>query len=98
MINKVTEWLIDFFLSYGNNKATKVGSWLILLLGGADDVTEFWCNPGTSYFLTLYALINVSVHIHYNVLYAFPKELTRRIFLKIKSFFIWWPFPLFFQP
>lgn len=51
MINKVTEWLIDFFLSYGNNKATKVGSWLILLLGGADDVTEFWCNPGTSHFL-----------------------------------------------
>lgn len=51
MINKVTEWLIDFFLSYGKNKATKVGSWLILLLGGADDVTEFWCNPGTSHFL-----------------------------------------------
>ena len=88
MINKVTEWLIDFFLSYGNNKATKIGSWLILLLGGADDVTEFWCNPGTShFFLTLYALINISVHIHYTVLYAFPKELTRSFFLTIKSFF-----------
>ena len=32
---------------------------------------------------------NISMHILHNVLYTFPKMLTRRIWLTIKSFFSW---------
>ena len=38
---------------------------------------------------------NISVHILHTVLCTFPKVLTRRICLTIKSFFSWWSFPLF---
>ena len=33
---------------------------------------------------------NISMHILLNVLYKFPKVLTRRICLTIKHFFTWW--------
>ena len=39
---------------------------------------------------------NISMHILHTVLYTFPKILTRRIYLTIKSFFSWRSFPLFF--
>ena len=32
---------------------------------------------------------NISINILHTVLYIFPKALTRRICLKIKSFFAW---------
>ena len=32
---------------------------------------------------------NISKYILHTVLYTFPKVLTRRIYLTIKSFFIW---------
>ena len=38
---------------------------------------------------------NISIHNLHTVLYTFPKVLTRRICLTIKSFFSWWSFPLF---
>ena len=38
---------------------------------------------------------NISMHILHTVRYTFPKVLTRRIFLTIKSFFSWWSFPQF---
>ena len=38
---------------------------------------------------------NISMHILHTVLYTFPKVLTRRICLTIKSFFSWWSFLLF---
>ena len=41
---------------------------------------------------------NISKHILHTVLYTFPKVLTRRICLTIKSFFSWWSFPLFSWP
>ena len=41
---------------------------------------------------------NISIHILHTVLYTFPKVLTRRICLPIKSFFRWWSFPLFSWP
>ena len=34
----------------------------------------------------------------HTVLYTFPRVLTRRICLPIKSFFSWWSFPLFSWP
>ena len=39
---------------------------------------------------------NISMNILHTVLYTFPKILTRRIYLTIKSFFSWRSFPLFF--
>ena len=39
---------------------------------------------------------NISMHILHTVLYKFPRILTRRIYLIIKSFFSWRSFPLFF--
>ena len=41
---------------------------------------------------------NINMHILHTVLYTFPKVLTRRICLTIKSFFSWWSFPLFLWP
>ena len=41
---------------------------------------------------------NISMLILHTVLYTFPKVLTGRICLTIKSFFTWWPFPLFSWP
>ena len=41
---------------------------------------------------------NISMHILHTVLYTFPKVLTRRICLTIKSFFSWWSFSLFLWP
>ena len=41
---------------------------------------------------------NISKHILHTVLYTFPKLLTRRIWLTIKSFFSWWSFPLLSWP
>ena len=41
---------------------------------------------------------NMGMHLLHAVLYTFPKVLTRRICLIIKSFFSWWSFPLFFRP
>ena len=41
---------------------------------------------------------NIRMHILHTVLYTFPKVLTRRIFLSIKSFFSWWSFTLFLWP
>ena len=38
------------------------------------------------------------MHILLTVLCTFPKMLTRRICLTIKSFFTWWSFPLFSWP
>ena len=38
---------------------------------------------------------NISLHILHTVLYTFPKVLTRRICLTIKSFFSWRSFNLF---
>ena len=36
---------------------------------------------------------NISVYILHTVLFTFPKVLTRRICLTIKSLFSWWSFP-----
>ena len=41
---------------------------------------------------------NISMHILHTVLYIFPKVLTRRICLTIKSFSGWQSFPLFSCP
>ena len=41
---------------------------------------------------------NISMHILHTVLYTFPKVLTRRICLTIKSFSGWQSFPLFSCP
>ena len=41
---------------------------------------------------------NISIDILHTVLHTFPKVLTRRIYLKIKSVFGWWSFPLFSWP
>ena len=41
---------------------------------------------------------NTSMHILHTVLHTFPEVLTRRIYLKIKSFFSWWSFSLFSWP
>ena len=41
---------------------------------------------------------NISMHILHTVLYKFPKVLTRRICIKIKSFLSWWLFALFLWP
>ena len=41
---------------------------------------------------------DVSMHILITVIYTFPKVLTRRICLAIKSFFSWWSFHLFLWP
>ena len=38
---------------------------------------------------------NINMHILHTVLYTFPKTLTRRVCITIKSFFSWWSFPLF---
>ena len=38
---------------------------------------------------------NISIHILHTVLLTFPRVLTRRICLTIKSFFSWWSVPLF---
>ena len=40
----------------------------------------------------------ISMHILHTALQTFPKALTRRICLLIKSFFRWWSFPLFSWP
>ena len=45
--------------------------------------------------LTLNLHPDISMHILHTVLYTFPKVLTRRICLTIKSFISWWSFPLF---
>ena len=42
--------------------------------------------------------LNISRNILQTVLHTFPKVLTRRICLTIKSFFSWWSFPLFSWP
>ena len=41
---------------------------------------------------------NINMHILHTVLYTFLVVLTRRIYLKIKSFFRWWSFSLFSWP
>ena len=41
---------------------------------------------------------NINMHILHTVLYTFLVVLTRRIYLKIKSFFSWWSFSLFSWP
>ena len=41
---------------------------------------------------------DVIMYILHTVLYTFPKVLTRRFSLLIKSFFCWWSFPLFSWP
>ena len=41
---------------------------------------------------------NISMHFLLTVFSKFPLVLTRRISLKIKSFFSWWSFPLFLWP
>ena len=41
---------------------------------------------------------NISMHILHTIINTFPKVLTRRICLLIKSFFHWWSFPLFSRP
>ena len=41
---------------------------------------------------------NISMHILHNFLKTFPKVLTRRICLNIKSFFSWWSFLLISWP
>ena len=41
---------------------------------------------------------NISIDSLHTVLYTFPKELTRRLSLTIKSFFSWWSFPVFSWP
>ena len=51
---------------------------------------------GSSFLNSLHP--NISMHILHTVLYTFPKVLTRRICLLIKSFFHWWPFPLLSWP
>ena len=40
----------------------------------------------------------ISLYILHTALYTFPKVLTERICLPIKSFFCWWSFPLFSWP
>ena len=40
----------------------------------------------------------ISMHILYTGVHTFPKALTRRIVLTIKSIFSWWSFPLFSWP
>ena len=40
----------------------------------------------------------IRMHILYTLLYVFPKLLTGRIYLSIKVFLGWWPFPLFSWP
>ena len=42
--------------------------------------------------------VNIGMHILHTVVNTFPKVLTRRICLLIKSFFHWWSFPLFSWP
>ena len=46
-------------------------------------------------FSRLVFIITISIYILHTVLYIFPKVLTRRICLTIKTFYNWWPFPLF---
>ena len=54
-------------------------------------------NPSKKYpLISLHP--DISMHILYTVLYTFLSILTRRICLKIKSFFSWWSFPLFSWP
>ena len=48
--------------------------------------------------MVLYSLLNSLQFNALTVLYTFPKELTRRICLIIKSCFTWWSFPLFSWP
>ena len=45
------------------------------------------------YLFTLYTLKSLCIIILHTVLYTFPKVLTRRICLPIKSFFCWASFP-----
>ena len=42
--------------------------------------------------------LNICMHILHTILYIFPKVLTRRMRLTIKSFFSWWSFSLFSWP
>ena len=60
---------------------------------------KFWAThdqqPG--HFLNLLHP-NISMHILHTVLYTFLMVLTRRIYLKIKSFFGWWSFSLVSWP
>ena len=41
---------------------------------------------------------NISMHFLHTVLHTFPKMLTRRTCLTVKSSFWWWSFPLFMWP
>ena len=51
--------------------------------------------PQLQDWLTIPLHPTTSLHILHTVLYTFPKVLTRRIRLTIKSLFSWWSFFLF---
>ena len=85
-----------------------LASWWILLLGlseqiGVDimdnlhrdrEVIERARERVCDHPLTLYTLTSVCI---FSLLfpYTFPNVLTKRIYIKIKSFLNWWSFPLF---
>ena len=66
----------------------------------------YWCYYCTDFQYWKYCLSvllqcvnplhpSISMHILHTVLFTFPKALSRRICLTIKSFFSWWSYPLF---
>ena len=57
---------------------------------------KFIMNLYFTYTTSLFILhLNTNMHNLHTALFLFPKVLTRRICLTIKSFFSWWSFPLF---
>ena len=56
-------------------------------MNGSERFVNDWISYGFGHFRSLHP--NISMHILHTVLYRFPKVLTRRICLTIKSFFSW---------
>ena len=83
LIDWLTDWLIDWLIDW-LPWLYKRGLFSDYVRSSEEDVSSWscWCSE--------YQWLNLHI-----VLLTFPKVLTRRICLLIKSLFAWWSFPFF---
>ena len=99
MALKFSDYLeLDFLVCFVRSDTDAEISLVIQLAkeAGAYDAVEctHWADGGTCININpLHP--NITIYILHTVLYTFPKVLTRRICLTIKSFISWGSFPLF---